>query len=84
MLVCCSRASDGTGFRWEGDFQGAYADKSWKDLPVCLYEEAWNLGLIDVSWYCQQYCDGGVTGGGTDRTLRTAYDRDRKRKAQAW
>ena len=77
MLVRCSRAKDGTGFRWQSDFHGAYQDKSWAGLPVCFYEDAWNLGLIDLTWNCEQYCDGGITGGRENRFDRTQFHEDR-------
>ena len=84
QLIIYSRASRGTGYRVDGDFQGAYTDHSWKDLPGELQEEAWNLGLIDCTWYCNGYCDGGITGGGKDRRSRTALHREQLKKARSW
>ncbi len=72
QLIGLSRASLGTGWRFYGDFLGAYADHSWKDLPAELQEEAWRLGLIDATWKCHGYCDGGITGANKDRTTRPA------------
>ena len=74
-LVSYSSASRGTGYRADGDFQGAYTDHSWKDLPIELLEEAWGLGLVDVTWKCNAFCEGGITGGGKDRTSRPAAHR---------
>ena len=84
QLISYSRASRGTGYRADGDFPGAYTDHSWKDLPIELQEEAWNLGLIDCTWYCNAYCDGGITGGGKDRRSRTAPHRAQCKKARSW
>ena len=84
QLISYSRASRGTGYRADGDFQGAYTDHSWKDLPIELLEEAWNLGLIDITWKCNAFCDGGITGGGKDRSSRTAPHRAECKKARSW
>ena len=82
-LVSYSSASRRTGYRTDGNFQGAYTDHSWKDLPIKLLEEAWNLGLVDITWKCNAFCDGGITGGGKDRSSRTAAYRAACKKARS-
>jgi hypothetical protein len=82
-LVSYSSASRGNAYRADGDFQGAYVDHSWKDLPIELLEEAWGLGLVDVTWKCNAFCEGGITGGGKDRTSRPAAHRAACKKSRS-
>ena len=45
---------------------GSYCDNSWKDLPGEFRKEAWELGLIDASWFCTTNCKNPPTGIGKD------------------
>jgi hypothetical protein len=46
---------------------GSYSDSSWKDLPGEFRQEAWQLGLIDASWFCHVVCGNKPTGIGKDQ-----------------
>ena len=37
-------------------------DQSWEEIPGQFQKEAWELGLIDATWRCSQFCKQKMTG----------------------
>ena len=66
MLVGFSRYHTNGFYRADATFMGSYSDSSWKDLPGEFRQEAWQLGLIDASWFCHVVCGNKPTGIGKD------------------
>ena len=66
QLVSYSRMSTNSLSRADAAFLGSYIDSSWKDLPGEFRKEAWELGLIDASWFCTTICKNPPTGREAD------------------
>ena len=67
MLVGFSRYHTNGFYRADATFMGSYSDSSWKELPGEFRQEAWELGLIDASWFCTTVCGNPPTGIGKDQ-----------------
>ena len=87
QLVTYSSQTRGTGSRSQCDFLGAYRDNSWRQFPGECQQRAWELALIDCTWFCHAECGGGITGSRSfaDRQLRTMkYREAQAKKARRW
>ena len=79
VLVSFSSRSKGTGWRYQGEFQGSWQDHSWKDnVDGSLLKQAYELRMLDCRWYCTQFC-GAEPSGVKDRMSRPA-----KYRATQW
>ena len=63
-IVTRSSTNQGTIFsRLQCEFAGGWVDQSWKDqIPGKFQERARELGLIDATWHCTQFCGNKPTG----------------------
>ena len=63
-IVTRSSVTRGTAYsRLQCEFAGGWVDQSWKDqIPGKFQERAWELGLIDATWHCTQFCGNKPTG----------------------
>ena len=62
-VVTRSSVARGTAYsRLQCEFAGGWVNQSWKQIPGKFQERAWELGLIDATWHCLQFCGQEPTG----------------------
>jgi len=62
-IVKISSLEKGTPYsRLECEFAGGWVDASWTWIPGKFQRQAWELGLIDATWRCSQFCKQQPTG----------------------
>jgi len=74
--------------RRDCEFAGGWVDASWAEIPGEFQKKAWELGLIDATWRCSQFCQQPPTGQGSSSMKRAqewaAWGSQQKQKKQKW
>ena len=80
-VVTRSSANQGTAHsRLQCEFAGGWVNQSWKQTPRKFQERAWDLGLIDATWLCSQFCGQEPTGWMSTSIQRSQAWRQKKQK----